>query len=223
MATTRHRVAARGPTVAVVVALLLGQMAVAMVTAAVRQAPTIDEPVYVGTAAVHLEERGLRYGPGHPPLGNPVVAAVYGSRDFGTRYAVFPPMFLAVAAGCVLVVRRRWVVAPTTLLVAFVAVSPPRTFPLCLPYSGEAFGGPSKARFRPHDSNVDRGQDLGRLADRLRERYRGERIRLVHKGGGVPSYYRVDAAGPRRVPPAEVRGVPVASGSAAARATGRPS
>ncbi|MFC5239966.1 phospholipid carrier-dependent glycosyltransferase [Streptomyces atrovirens] len=150
-----------------------------------------------------------------------LAAAAYGSRDFGTRYAVFLPMFLAVAAGCVLVVRRRWVPAATALLVAFVAVSSLRTFPFYLPYSNEAFGGPSKTRFRLHDSNVDWGQDLGRLADRLRERYRGERIWLVHKGGGVPSYYGVDAADPRRVPLAEVRGVLVVSDSAAAKATGR--
>ncbi|MFI8091207.1 ArnT family glycosyltransferase [Streptomyces sp. NPDC086080] len=150
-----------------------------------------------------------------------LAAAMYGSRNFGTRYAVFLPMFLAVAAGCVLLVRRRWAPVVTALLVAFVAVSSLRTFPYYLPYSNEAFGGPSKTRLRLHDSNVDWGQDLGRLADRLRERYRGERIWLVYKGAGVPSYYGIDAADPRRVPPEEVRGVLVVSDSAAAKATGR--
>src|SRR5690606_27264227 len=96
-----------------------------------------------------------------------------------------------------------------------------RTFPHYLPYSNEAFGGPSKTRLRLHDSNVDWGQDLGRLADRLRERYRGERIWLVYKGGGVPSYYGIDADDPRRVPSEEVRGLLVVSDSAAAKATGR--
>lgn len=150
-----------------------------------------------------------------------LAGAMYGSRNFGTRYAVFLPMFLAVAAGCVLLVRRRWAPVVTALLVAFVAVSSLRTFPHYLPYSNEAFGGPSKTRLRLHDSNVDWGQDLGRLADRLRERYRGERIWLVYKGAGVPSYYGIDAADPRRVPPEEVRGVLVVSDSAAAKATGR--
>ena len=42
---------ARRLLVPLLVVLLLGQMAVAMVTTAVRQTPTIDEPVYVGTAA----------------------------------------------------------------------------------------------------------------------------------------------------------------------------
>ncbi|WP_255311352.1 ArnT family glycosyltransferase, partial [Streptomyces viridosporus] len=117
-----------------------------------------------------------------------LAAAVHGARDFGTRYAVFLPMFLAVAAGCVLVVRRRWVPAATAVLVLSVVVSSLRAFPFYLPYSNEAFGGPAKTRLRLHDANVDWGQDLGRLADRLRERYRGERIWLVYKGGGVPSH-----------------------------------
>jgi hypothetical protein len=74
---------------------------------------------------------------------------------------------------------------------------------------------------RLHDSNVDWGQDLGRLADRLRERYRGERIWLVYKGSGVPSFYGIDATDPREVPVRDVRGLLVVSDSAVAKATGR--
>ncbi|MFE5812597.1 ArnT family glycosyltransferase [Streptomyces sp. NPDC056479] len=148
-------------------------------------------------------------------------AAMLGSRDFGTRYAVFVPMFLAVAAGCVLTVRRRWAPVAAGALVLFVAVSSLRTFPYYLPYSNEAFGGPAKTHLRLHDSNVDWGQDLGRLADRLRERYRGERIWLVYKGSGVPSYYGIRAADPRKVPVREVRGLLVVSDSSVAKATGR--
>ncbi|WP_210635174.1 ArnT family glycosyltransferase [Streptomyces sp. GESEQ-13] len=150
-----------------------------------------------------------------------LAAAMYGARDFGTRYAVFLPMFLAVAAGCAVLVRRRWTPVVTGALVAFVAVSSLRTFPFYLPYSNEAFGGPEQTRHRLHDSNVDWGQDLGRLADRLDERYRGERIWLVYKGAGVPAYYGIDARDPRRVPPDAVHGVLAVSDSAAAKATGR--
>lgn len=175
-----------------------------------------------GTAAV-VAVRRLR--PAAPYLtAAPAVllaAAMYGSRDFGTRYALFLPMFLAVAAGCVLVLRWRWVPVVTAVLVAFVAAGSLRTYPHYLPYSNEAFGGPAKTRLRLHDSNVDWGQDLGRLADRLRERYRGERIWLVYKGSGVPSYYGIRAADPLRVPPGRVRGVLAVSDSAAAKATGR--
>ncbi|WP_345670950.1 phospholipid carrier-dependent glycosyltransferase, partial [Streptomyces similanensis] len=46
-----------------------------MVTAAREQTPTIDEPVYVGTAAVYLREHRLAYNPEHPPLGKLLIAA----------------------------------------------------------------------------------------------------------------------------------------------------
>ncbi|CAL9357419.1 hypothetical protein SUDANB1_00588 [Streptomyces sp. enrichment culture] len=150
-----------------------------------------------------------------------LAAAMQGARDFGTRYAVFLPLFLAVAAGCVLVVRRRWVRVGLSVLVAFTAVSSVRAYPYYLPYSNEAFGGPGRTREWLHDSNVDWGQDLGRLADRLRERYPGERVWLVYKGSGVPSFYGIEALDPRRVPVREVRGLLAVSDSAAAKATGR--
>jgi 4-amino-4-deoxy-L-arabinose transferase-like glycosyltransferase len=150
-----------------------------------------------------------------------LAAAMEAARDLGTRYALFLPMFLAVAAGCAVTARRRWAPVVTGALVLCVAVSSVRTFPYYLPYSNEAFGGPAGTRLRLHDSNVDWGQDLGRLADRLRERYRGERIWLVYKGSGVPSFYGIRAADPRRLPAREVRGVLAVSDSAAAKSKGR--
>lgn len=149
-----------------------------------------------------------------------LASAMTGSRDLGTRYAVFLPMFLAVAAGCVLTVRIRWAPVVASALVAFVAVSSLRTYPYYLPYSNEAFGGPAKTHLRLHDSNVDWGQDLGRLADRLHSRYRGERVWLVYKGSGVPAYYGIKASDPRQVPASEVHGLLVVSDSAAAKAKG---
>ncbi|MFF7379579.1 ArnT family glycosyltransferase [Streptomyces massasporeus] len=150
-----------------------------------------------------------------------LAAAMQGARDFGTRYAVFLPLFLAVAAGCVLVVRRRWVSVGVAVLVVFAAVSSARAHPYYLPYSNEAFGGPGRTREWLHDSNVDWGQDLGRLADRLRDRYPGERVWLVYKGSGLPSFYGIEASDPRRVPVHAVRGLLVVSDSAAAKASGR--
>ncbi|WP_225889217.1 glycosyltransferase family 39 protein [Streptomyces resistomycificus] len=150
-----------------------------------------------------------------------LAAAMQGSRDFGTRYALFVPMFLAVAAGCVLVVRWRWAPAVTAALVLFLAVSSVRTYPYYLPYSNEAFGGTTRTHLHLHDSNVDWGQDLGRLADRLRERHRGERVWLVYKGSGVPSWYGIEASDPLAVPRHEVRGLLVVSDSAVAKAKGR--
>ncbi|GGI96411.1 phospholipid carrier-dependent glycosyltransferase [Streptomyces brasiliensis] len=150
-----------------------------------------------------------------------LAVAMEGARDFGTRYAVFVPMFLTVAAAGVVALRWRWASVATAALVLFVAVSSVRTFPFYLPYSNEAFGGPAKTHLRLHDSNVDWGQDLGRLADRLKSRYRGERIWLVYKGSGVPSYYGIDARDPRTVPVSEVHGLLVVSDTSVAKARGR--
>ena len=147
--------------------------------------------------------------------------AMTGARDFGSRYAIFLPMFLAVAAAAVLTVRRRWAHLTAAALVLVVAVSSARTFPYYLPYSNEAFGGPAQTHLRLHDSNVDWGQDLGRLADRLRERYPGEPVWLVYKGAGLPGAYGITAANPLKVPPGEVHGLLVVSDSSVAKATGR--
>ncbi|WP_086848674.1 phospholipid carrier-dependent glycosyltransferase [Amycolatopsis kentuckyensis] len=150
-----------------------------------------------------------------------LAAAMTGSRDLGVRYALFMPMFLAVAAAGVVAVRRRWAPVAVATLVAFTAISSLRTFPYYLPYSNEAFGGPTRTHRQLHDSNVDWGQDLGRLADRLRQRYPGERVWLVYKGSGVPSYYGIDAADPLAVPADAVHGLLVVSDSAIAKADDR--
>jgi 4-amino-4-deoxy-L-arabinose transferase-like glycosyltransferase len=147
--------------------------------------------------------------------------AMTGSRDYGTRYALVVPMFLAVAAAAVVTLRLRAAPVLAAALVLFVAVSSLRTYPYYLPYSNEAFGGPSKTALRLHDSNVDWGQDLGRLADRLRQRYPDDPVWLVYKGSGVPSFYGIVAADPFSVPPDEVRGLLVVSNSQAARADSR--
>ncbi|WP_420341058.1 ArnT family glycosyltransferase [Streptomyces xinghaiensis] len=167
-----------------------------------------------------------------------LLAAMSGDRDLGVRYAVFLPMLLAVAAagavavavagraGAVAALRtparwRRALGATVAALLLFAAVSSLRTFPYYLPYANEAFGGPSNTHRHLHDSNVDWGQDLGRLADRLRERYPGQRVWLVYKGSGVPSHYGIEASDPRKVPPSRVRGLLVVSNSAIAKAEGR--
>jgi Dolichyl-phosphate-mannose-protein mannosyltransferase len=133
------------------------------------------------------------------------------SRNFGTRYVIFMPMFLSVAAATVLAVRRRWVPVVTTALVLFVGVSSVRTFPYYLPYSNEAFGGPSKTYLRLHDSNSDWGQDLGRMAKLLGEKYSGEKVWLVYQGGGDPAYYGIHGSDPLETSPDRVHGLLVVS------------
>jgi dolichyl-phosphate-mannose-protein mannosyltransferase len=133
------------------------------------------------------------------------------SRNFGTRYVIFLPMFLAITAATLLTVRRRWVVPLTTALVLFVAVSSLRTFPYYIPYSNEAFGGPSKTYLRLHDSNSDWGQDLGRTADLIHRKYPGERVWIFYQGGGDPDYYGIGSTDPTKVNPNRVHGLLVVS------------
>ena len=150
-----------------------------------------------------------------------LAASMTSVRDLGVRYVVFVPMFLAVAAAGVVVVRRRWVRITAAALVVFTAISSVLTFPYYLPYSNEAFGGPADTHLYLHDSNVDWGQDLGRLADRLRQRYPDARIWLVYKGSGVPAHYGIAAADPLAVPADQVHGLLVVSDSAVAKADDR--
>ena len=147
-----------------------------------------------------------------------LAVSLHEARNLGVRYAIVVPMFLSVAAGGVVLLRWRWAHLATAALVLFVAVSSVRAYPYYLTYSNEAFGGPSKTYLRLHDSNVDWGQDLGRLADRLHERYPGERVWLVYKGSGVPAYYGIDAADPLTAPPEQVHGLLVVSDSSIDRA-----
>lgn len=146
-----------------------------------------------------------------------LAASMTSARDLGVRYAIFVPMFLAVAAAGVVALRRRWAHAAAAALVAFAAISSLRAFPYYLPYANEAFGGPARSHLHLDDSNVDWGQDLGRLADHLRRHYPGERVWLVYKGSGLPSHYGIDAANPLTVPPGQVHGLLVVSNSSVSK------
>lgn len=182
--------------------------------------------LWLAGAAAMLAVRRLR--PAAPYVLLPAAVllgvAMTGDRDFGTRYALFMPMLAAVAAAAVVVVpwRPTLVRVATAALVLFVAASSLRAYPYYLPYSNEAFGGPAKTHLRLHDSNVDWGQDLGRLADRLRSRYPDEQVWLVYRGSGEPDYYEIKFRDPLRTPPEEVRGLLVVSNSTLAKAISGP-
>ena len=155
------------------------------------------------------------------PAGVLMLVAMTGARDYGTRYVIFMPMMLAVVASTVVLLRWRWSWAPAAALTAWVGVSSLLTFPYYLPYSNEAFGGTSNTHNNLHDSNVDWGQDLPRLATRLRTTYPGEQIWLVYKGAGVPVYYGIEAKNPLTVPIDQVHGILVVSDSRVALAKNR--
>jgi 4-amino-4-deoxy-L-arabinose transferase-like glycosyltransferase len=150
-----------------------------------------------------------------------LLVAMTGARDYGTRYAISLPLFLAVAAGTVALVEIRWCRVAAATLVALTAVSSALTFPYYLPYSNEAFGGTSNTHTNLHDSNVDWGQDLARLAQKLKTDYAGQKIWLIYKGSGVPAYYGINATSPYSVPFDQVHGILVVSDSRVALASPR--
>jgi hypothetical protein len=147
------------------------------------------------------------------PAGVLFAAAMTGSRDFGTRYVVFLPMILAVAAA-VLCTLRPSIRAVSGVLVTWVAVSSALAYPYYLPYSNEAFGGPARTWTRLHDSNSDWGQDLGRVAALLRNKYGNPTVWLVYKGGGDPVYEGIRFRNPEAVPADQVHGLLVLSNDA---------
>ena len=149
-----------------------------------------------------------------------LAVSMTGARDFGVRYVVFVPMLMAVAAGCVLAWRWRPVPFLAGALAAYVAVSVFAAYPYYLPYSNEAFGGPSKTYLRLTDSNVDWGQDMGRLGDYLAEKYPGEKVWLSFKTYAPPEYYGVPALDPADVPADQVHGLLAVSATSYTGATG---
>jgi 4-amino-4-deoxy-L-arabinose transferase-like glycosyltransferase len=133
--------------------------------------------------------------------------AMAGSRNWGVRYAIFVPVILAVVAAAVLAYRRRWLHVAAGVLAAYVAVSSLSAFPYYLAYSNEAFGGVQGTHEMLTDSNVDWGQDLGRLGERVKQEYPGQPVFLIYKGRGEPAYYGITAISPFTVPLDQVRGV----------------
>lgn len=178
--------------------------------------------LWLAGAAAMVAIRGLRPAALYVLLPAAVLlaAAMTGVRDFGVRYAVVVPVILAVAAGTVLASQRRWVRVVAVLLVAAVAVSSLRAFPYYLPYSNEALGGPTRTYLRLGDSNVDWGQDLARLADRLDREYPGQTVWLVHRNAAYAGYYGIAARDPLTVPPDRVHGLLAVSALRVATAAG---
>ncbi len=142
------------------------------------------------------------------PVGVLLFVSMLGGRGFGVRYVIWLPLFLAVGAAAVLVHRRRrWVLPAVLALVALTGISSLRTFPYYLPYSNEAFGGPSQTHRHLSDSNVDWGQDLRRLGRYLGKHWPDEPVWLIPITRGDPEHYGIRARDPLKVAPEEVHGL----------------
>jgi hypothetical protein len=113
------------------------------------------------------------------------------SYNIGIRHML--PVYPLLLAAAVLVLFRGLPARGATAVLLAGAVlqlgETLRVHPHELSFFNEAAGGPSKGATWLNDSNLDWGQDLSRLALRLRERGDEDRARIAYFGGGDVPYY----------------------------------
>ncbi len=131
------------------------------------------------------------------------------SYNIGIRHML--PVYPLLAAAAVLAVFRalppRAAAAVLTAGAALQAAETLAVHPHELSFFNAAAGGPSHGTAWLNDSNLDWGQDLGRLARRLRANDEETGTTIAYFGGGDPAYYaprarnfdpQKDALGPGR-------------------------
>ena len=126
------------------------------------------------------------------PAGVHTLAVCLLADNYGVRYLIPSTAFLLVLAGraaswlCVGGKHR----AAAAVLALWLVASVLHASPHHLAYFNELSGGPANAAWVLHDSNVDWGQDLKRLARWQRAR-RIPEITLAYWGGGQPEHYGI--------------------------------
>ncbi|MGH8514614.1 MAG: phospholipid carrier-dependent glycosyltransferase, partial [Gammaproteobacteria bacterium] len=136
-----------------------------------------------------------------------LVASMASNTNIGIRHIAVVPMFAAIVAGGLVVrFRNRRAAGAVVLLIALTAVSVWRTFPSQLSYVNEAFGGPSNAHNLVADSNVDWGQDLGRLARYLASHPTKQPVWLMYFGSADPAAYGIKAQNARNADRGDIHG-----------------
>ena len=112
--------------------------------------------------------------------------------NYGVRYLIpVNALLLVLAGGAASVAGRRGAArAVTALLGAWLLVSVLHAAPDHLSYFNELIGGPARGPWYLHDSNVDWGQDLKRLA-RYQRRRRIPTLTLAVWGPTPPDYYDI--------------------------------
>ena len=153
-----------------------------------------------------IAARRLR-GPGDlwmllPPLLLLYFLSFHYGKNYGVRYLLPAFPFLLLIAGCgvdALLRLGRGGPAVLAVLIAWQLLACVVTTPHQLAYFNELAGGPDAARRRLLDSNLDWGQDLGRLKTYLAKR--GEqRICLGYFGHVDPHVYGIDYTFPPTQP-----------------------
>jgi hypothetical protein len=145
--------------------------------------------------------------------------AITSHTNIGYRHILAVPVFAAVLTGAVAAWRPPRVALVVAVVLAVGAgVSVWRVQPAPLAYVNEAFGGPASGWKLVADSNLDWGQDLGRVAAWVRAERPGRPVYLLYFGTAVPSAYGLDATPvpPRGAEPPPAAGVVLVSASALA-------
>ncbi|HKQ98881.1 MAG TPA: glycosyltransferase family 39 protein [Candidatus Polarisedimenticolia bacterium] len=126
------------------------------------------------------------------PAGLHAVAIAMLSASLGVRYLIPTTAFLLVAAGAaaapLLATRGRRIAA--VALGLWLVASVGRAAPEFIAYFNESIGARTNAPFVLHDSNLDWGQDLKRLA-RWQKEKAVPLLVLSYWGGAQPEYYGV--------------------------------
>lgn len=165
---------------------LLAWLAATVVLVRCRRA---DVALYVGVPAVWM-----------------MLFASTSNTNIGVRHVMLVTVLGAVATGALAAsgLRLRWLAA---VLAAGTAISSLLAAPHHIPYVNLAFGGSSNAGDLMSDSNVDWGQDLKRLKDRLEQDYPGEVPWLLYFGTALPDAYGLQYRDALQAQPGEVRGL----------------
>lgn len=87
--------------------------------------------------------------------------------NLGVRHVLIVPLFMALIGGAMALRRSRAWIAASIGLAAWALISTWSSYPAHIAYVNEAFGGSDNAYKLFSDSNVDWGQDLGRLREYL--------------------------------------------------------
>lgn len=119
--------------------------------------------------------------------------AVFNRVNIGLRHILpfYPLMFLYLGRVADLNHKRIWAVVLSALAIWY-AASCVSIYPDFLSYFNLAAGGPDNGHELLDDSNIDWGQDLGRLAS-IKEEYPGEDLYIAHQWLFLPTPFGFDA------------------------------
>ncbi len=137
-----------------------------------------------------------------PPIVLLYFLSFHYAKGYGIRYLLpaFPFLILLAGRGVDVLLRRRsYGAAAVVLLLTWQVIAAVRVAPHSLAYFNELAGGPDKARHVLLDSNLDWGQDLGRLKVYL-QREKIDRIALGYFGHVDPHLYGIAYTFPPATP-----------------------